>query len=78
MLLQHRHYSLLNALDQGLSIFDFRFQRTCAQQRDVVLSYSTLQYFPSLAAVDKLAVYLMQKYAHSAMVMAQLFLCKYG
>jgi hypothetical protein len=63
MLLQHRHYSFLNALHQGLSIFDFRFQRTCAKQRDGILSHSVLRYFPSLAAVDKLAVSLMQKYA---------------
>jgi hypothetical protein len=82
VLLQHRHYSLLNALNQGLSIFDFRFQKTRAKQRDGILSlslsHSILQYFPSLTAVDKLTVPLMQKYAHSAMVMAQLFLCKYG
>lgn len=71
MLLQHQHYSLLNVSHQGLSIFDFRFQRTCAQQRDGILSHSIFQYFPSLAAVDKLAVSLMQKYAHNAMVMVQ-------
>jgi hypothetical protein len=71
MLLQHRHYSLLNASHQGLSIFDFRFQRTRVQQRDGILSHSIFQYFPFVAAGDILAVSLMQKYAHSAMVMAQ-------